>query len=148
MALAIIVSVVARDGSSLSSIEYADVAIEATNAIAIAYSSYNEYELELLKEEYQEFINEQESVQEQLADLYEQYVQGTNPGANVNGFVYGLFEQSRQDDLFDISLSETPDQFIERTIHTINPGVNIIDNISNYVDTNIRLPDMTKEILT
>ena len=148
VALAIIVSVVARDGSSLSSIEYADVAIEATNAIAIAYSSYNEYELELLKEKYQEFINEQESVQEQLADLYEQYVQGTNPGANVNGFVYGLFEQSRQDDLFDISLSETPDQFIERTIHTINPGVNIIDNISNYVDTNIRLPDMTKEILT
>jgi hypothetical protein len=128
-ALAILAYVYASSqlgGVDATGLVNAEILMNLVTAINIEIS-YQEKKLEL---EYTDFLKDAEERQEELdaaQDLLD--TSAINP-FNIISFM-------------DTNPYETPEDFYTRTIHTGNPGVASLDQIENFIDSRLRLPELT-----
>ena len=118
-------------GSGLANLPWADALLKAVKVITDVGLKYVEVLGEALQEEFDDFLKDAEEKDEELEKLSDLLDDGTH---TLNPFA--IFAGNAM-----LNPNESPDQFFERTIHTGNPGVAVLDSIPVFVDTLLRLPE-------
>lgn len=106
--------------------------LTAVNAITTAISNVTADDFLNLLSEYEDFLETAEERQEEL-DAAQQLLN------DAAGDLSALDVVQQSTIVF---LNETPTEFLDRTVHTMNPGVLSLDAIGSYVDNVLKLPEL------
>lgn len=102
----------------------------ATNAV----TTFAELDQSLQLESLQEEIDEFENLARDRDEMLQAALDGLDTGGTIN--VYDILTVIRNRPY------EKPDMFYMRTVHDTNPGVKSLDQIENFVDAALQLPEL------